>query len=68
MSLSYKKICSGEEYKFISHCQAMPKIFFFLRHNSCSHISLVIKRNPLSNPYKILKGSNAMKRISNGKL
>lgn len=30
--------------------------FFFLRYNSCSHISLVIKRNPFSNPYKALKG------------
>lgn len=29
MSLGYKETCSREEYKFISHYQAMPKIYFF---------------------------------------
>ena len=29
MSLGYKETYSGMEYKFISHCQAMPVIYFF---------------------------------------
>lgn len=29
MSLGYKETYSDVEYKFISHCQGMPVIYFF---------------------------------------